>query len=208
MSEQAKPSSGGNDATAGGGIEDQSKTAESVAYETHKKLLAEKKKRDEELSQIKSQLDEMRAKERERQESELKAKEEWKKLVEIREKEISDLKSSIEKKDSLIVTSIKRGAVKQAINGLVPDKYLGLIDVSKVVINPETGEPDPSSVQEVARAFEQEHRMLIQSKDGKSGLPNEAASGTRKLTYEEWTKLPTSKEMKARQSEVDWSTAP
>lgn len=207
MSEQAKPPGGSNDGSGSAAVENQDQQ-QSVAYETHKKLLAEKKKKDEDLAQIKAQLDEMRAKDRERQESELKAKEEWKKLVEIREKELNDLKKQVEQKDSLIVTSIKRGAVKSAINGMVPDKYLGLIDVSKVVINPETGEPDPSSVQEVARQFEQEHKLLILSKDGKSGLPNEAATGAKKLTYQEWVKLPTSKEMKARQSEVDWTTAP
>jgi hypothetical protein len=208
MSEQAKPSSGGNDGSASGAAGDQSQDQQSVAYETHKKLLAEKKKRDEELATLKSQLEQVQAKERERQESELKAKEEWKKLVEIREKELSELKKQVEQKDSLIVTSIKRGAVKSAINGMVPDKYLGLIDVSKVVINPETGEPDPASVQEVARSFEQEHKLLILSKDGKTGLPHEAAAGAKKLTYQEWVALPNSKEMKARQNEVDWSTAP
>ena len=156
--------------------------------------------------QTKSQLDEMRAKDRERQESELKAKEEWKKLVEIREKELSDLKKQVEQRDSLILNSIKRGAVKSAINGQVPDKYVGLIDVSKVVINPETNEPDPVSVQEVARQFEQEHRLLVLSKDGKTGLPNDAATASKKMTVSEWKALGSSKEMKAKYNDVDWST--
>lgn len=206
MSEQAKPSSGGNDGSGSAAVADQDQQNQTVAYETHKKLLAEKKKRDEDLNRIQEQLKEMQAKERERQESELKAKEEWKKLVEIREKELADLKKQVEQKDSLIVTSIKRGAVKSAINGLVPDKYIGLIDVSKVVINPETGEPDPASVQEVARTFEQEHKLLILSKDGKTGLPNDAASAAKKLTVSEWKALGNSKEMKAKYNEVDWST--
>lgn len=206
MSEQAKPSSGGNDSTASGGAAEADQQPQSVAYETHKKLLAEKKKRDEELMQTKSQLDEMRAKDRERQESELKAKEEWKKLVEIREKELADLKKQVEQRDSLILNSIKRGAVKSAINGQVPDKYVGLIDVSKVVINPETNEPDPVSVQEVARQFEQEHRLLVLSKDGKTGLPNDAATASKKMTVSEWRALGNSTEMKAKYNDVDWST--
>lgn len=206
MSEQTKSPSGSNDTSGSAGGENQDQQNQTVAYETHKKLLAEKKKRDEEVSSLANQLKELQAKERERVESDLKAKEDWKKYAELKDKEVFEMKKQVEQKDSLILTSIKRGAVKAAINGDVPDKYMGLIDVSKVVINPETGMPDPASVQEVARHFEQEHKLVILSKDGKTGLPNDAAAASKKMTVSEWNALGTSKEMKARFNDVDWNT--
>ena len=197
-------SSGANPDASGEGQNPENKGT--VAYDTYRKVLSEKKKRDEQLEQAEKELNDFRAKEKERVENELKAKENFKELLALRDKEKSELAEQLNQTKAQIERHVKFQSFLGEVNGVIPKQFESLIDVSKIIIDPVTQQPDPTSVQSVARDFEKNYGMIL-GKKASGGLPNEAArSGVKKLTVAEWNALPTAKEMKARYQEVDWST--
>jgi hypothetical protein len=212
MSETIQGSGGAAQASGGSEEKKQSDntTTESgtVSYESYQKLLKEKKSRDEELAKLRKEAEDRLAQERAAQEQALKDKENWKELAALREQE----KTQAEQKaaqalaetqaiKSQLANNVKRRALLDAVSGVVPEQYSALLPIDEIVMNPETGRPDPASVQAVAMKFQKTYPHIIEKRGGPR-LPAEAARGTgAALTYEEWLKLPT-KEMKARAAEV------
>lgn len=172
---------------------------QTVAYETYQKLLAEKKRRDDELRTI-------RQKEKEREEKELQDQNNFKQLLSLREKELEEERARKRELEHTLDSGMKLRALLDAIQGKVEQKYWNLIDLEKITINPETKMPDPVSVNSVARDFEKRFPEIVRKGSG-AGLPNEAAKPSGALTYQEWIKLP-AKEMRKRMGEVDQSTLP
>lgn len=198
-----------------GGVEPQAGgNEETVSYETHQRLLGEKKraveeakKAAEEKAEAKKQLNELLRQRKEEEEAKLKANEEYKKILEIREKELNEVKAELTNVHTTIAESRKFQAVIESINGSVDKQYWSLIPTEKVAVDPSTGQPDPVSVQAVAREFEKNFALVVKPKTGVQILPNEAAKGgTEKLTVDQWKALPTSKEMKAKKHLVDFTT--
>jgi hypothetical protein len=174
---------------------------DTVKYDTYQKVLNEKKRRDEELTETRQKLDALETEKKTRDEQELHAKGELKKLLDIRDKELADSKAKYSNLHTTLETGVKRGSFLNAVNGIVDEQYYSLIDLSQVVIDPATGMPDELSVQKAARDFESKYPLVIKRTSG-NGLPNDAAKGgSTSLTYDEWLKLPT-KEQKARMKEV------
>lgn len=205
MSED-KTGSGGAITAASGSSEIVEKD-EVVSYETHRKLLGEKKKRDEENALLKKQLEESQAKEKARMESELKEKEDYKKLLELREAEKKELETKYTQLDSSLKDSAKLSAFLDKLGGSVEKQYWGLVNLDEILIDPNTGSIDEASVKQAASKFEQTYPLVIKKAGSSAKLPNDAAKGGNgKLTYSEWKALKTSKEMKERQGDVDWNT--
>lgn len=197
-------SSGANPEASGDGQNPENK--EQVAYETYRKVLSEKKKRDEQLEQTEKRLKELEAREKERVEQDLKAKEDFKKLSELKEIEKNQALEQLKAAQNQIETSLKLQSFMAEVNGEIPKQFRGLIDLSAIIIDPTTNQPDPISVQNVARDFEKNFGMIL-GKGGSKPLPSESArGGIKKLTVAEWNALPSAKEMKAKYHEVDWST--
>lgn len=190
------------DASSGSGEgEGDGKPNDTVQYATYQKVLAEKKKRDVELSEARKMLDDMQAKEKAASENDLKAKEEFKKLVEIRDVELASEKQKRSDLEGQIQSALKMDSFLKALSGKVDDVYLGLVPVEDIVIDPSTGRPDMASVQEVVKNFESKFSKVIERASGKK-LPNDAAGGSKQtLTHDDWLKLPV-KEMRKRIGEV------
>lgn len=194
MSETVTASSGSEQQSASGDVDaiesaDSSSGKDTVAYETYKKVVAEKKRRDAELAAKDEELKKLKAAEKERVESELKAKEDYKKLLEIREKEIQEKDRQLKEVMSDIEQSTKFEALLSALPGQVPKKFWTMIDTTQIVIDPNTGSPDPSSVKKAAETFQANFPELI-VQPGKAKLPNTAAAGTgQAMTEEVWKGL-------------------
>ena len=150
---------------------------DTVAYETHKKLLSEKKRRDEENAELRSRLDAIEREKKEKEELELQEKEEFKKLVEIKQKNLEDIESKYKQQEKMIKDSMKLSAFLEALPGSVEKQYMGLVDLDKIVIDPTTGEPDSASVQEYAKNFEVQFSTIIKRPNGGT-LPSQAAAGS------------------------------
>lgn len=166
-----------------------SSTTDSVSYETHRKLLAEKKKRDEEVRLKDEQLVALQRKEKEREENDLKEKENFKKLVEIRDKELADERAKYNGLNTTIQESVKFNSFLEALPGQIDRKFWKMVDTSGIVIDPSTGEPDPTSVKAAADKFQAEFSELIQV-GGKAKLPNnEAGQYQGAMNDDVWNKM-------------------
>lgn len=185
ISEQA--SSGSNQNAASGGSAENNQTDDKkkdvVSYETHVKLLAEKKKRDAELAEAHAKLKSF-------EEAKLKEEGNLKALLEMRDKEIAEAKAKADYAEQVLNDTVKLDAVLGKLSGTVKKQYFGLFDLSKIPVDPATKLPDQLSVEKYAKEFEQTYSAIVE-KPSNVQMPNHAAQGTStKLTYEEWKRLP------------------
>lgn len=173
-----------------------------VAYETHRKLLGEKKKQGELLGEATSKLAEFEQREKDREESDLKAKEDWKKLVELRTKERDDAVAGKSDLESTLAKGLKKDAFVKALKGGLEPQYERLIDYDKIIIDPQTGLPDEASVGDYARSFESDFgRVLVQSTGPR--LPNGAPIPNGNImSLEEWHAIKDPKRKREHYEEV------
>lgn len=177
----AAPVSSGNNSNPSGTSESDNPTIndsgsstegkkDSVSYDSYQKLLGEKKKASERLAALE-------ADQKRREEADLVAKEDYKKLLEARDKELSEVKSILTKKEELQTSALKTRAILDGVNGTVDREYYDLLPVSEVVIDPETGLPDAASVRNAVKIVETKFAKIINPKAAK--LPHsDAASGS------------------------------
>lgn len=190
MSGENNSVSNANDQAAGGA--DQSKERpiqDVVSHETFKKLLGQKKTVEQENADLKKRLQSI-------EEQKLQEAGEWKKIAELKEKETLEAKQLAEtekqRAESLnknLLNMAKLQAVTEALPGkLELPEYMAFIPLDKVIINPETGEIDKTSVESVSQEFVKKYSKLLKA-DPKF-LPNGNPSPASQLTHEEWLKLP------------------
>lgn len=193
------PAGGNPDPNQNGDVTDP-KDGDKVAFETHRKLLAEKKQVAAENAALKSRLDALEADNRKREEADLKAKEDWQKLAELREKESAELKAQVEENKRIFADAKKIDGFTKSLGASIPSQYLGLIDTNEILIDPATGKVDEGSVTKAVENFRARYPEIIGTRKGSlpAGAPAGSGGG---LTYEAWLKLPP-KEMVARKSEV------
>lgn len=192
----------GDNQTSSGGPEqtDAVSKKDTVAYETYRKLLSEKKARDEALETYKKELAEYKRKEKEAEEAKLKEEQNWKAIVELREKELNEERTMRIQMQEERLNATKLDTFLQSLGGKVDSKYWGMIDLEKIAINPESGQVDQMSVTQAVEAFRKNYPELIKTGTGPK-IPSDAPQGNGSLTYEEWKKLP-AKEMRARVKDI------
>lgn len=157
---------------------------DTVAYETHVKLLKEKKKLQEEYDAIQKQN-------RDREEADLRLKEDFKKIAELREAEAAELRSKLTTVEARERNAIKLDAFLSSLDGSVDKRFWGHIPLDQIIVDPESGEPDPMSVTKVVEAFRKEYYDIIK-KPGQPTVPNTApqgAPGSGKITRAAWLTL-------------------
>lgn len=175
-------SGGANDGSGGTGEKNQNKnlddgsggtgdegSKQTVAYETHQKLLRERKK-DQEL------LRELQAKEKAREEEKLKEQGNFQTLLKQREEE---LKKEREEKQRLVQEredGLRLNALLKHMSGTVERQYWALFDLDKVAIDPSSGKVDEATAQAAAKAFEAQYGKVVEKKSN-AKLPQEAAQG-------------------------------
>lgn len=205
MTTEGKGSSGAQGQAGGDGSDGQGNEGTgSVSYESHQRLLNEKKKVQEEARALKAQLEEKNRKEQELQEKEMKDKEEWKKISELREKELAETKAKLTDFEVSILNSKKASAFLGELSKLgvtVRPQYYDLIDVSKIIVDPVTNEVDSSSTVKYAKTWATEHYELAKATNPNSKMPGSAPQGGSQLTYKDWLELPLV-EQKKRMKEV------
>jgi hypothetical protein len=213
MSTETNASGGSNSQSSGSGENNQS-TKDTVAYDTYRKLLSEKKKRDDEVEALRVENEKLKSQEQQAQEAKLKEQQEWKKLHDLRMKEVETERQKVEEErkkrqalESEVTNGLKINRFLKAVNGHVEPQYFGLIDTSKIAVDPSTGQIDEASVQAAAREFEKTYGRVISTKSNSTGLPNDAAKGgSERLSYDSWKALKNSKEMREKFHLVDWKT--
>lgn len=175
--------------------EDQGK--EAVSFETHRKLLSEKKKLQEQQREALEKLKQYEAERKAREKKELEARGEFQKIAQNAEERAKELEAQLNEVLENQRGQRKLAAVLKALPGDVANKYWDLIPFSDVVINPDTDQVDEMSVTKAVDKFIATYPEVIQ-KPGQQGFSMQAPKGigsSGRIAREEWLKL-SPKEMK------------
>lgn len=158
-----------------------------VAYETHQKLLREKKKADQVAAEYKAKLD---AFEREK----LEAAGEHQKIAAAEREARLALEAKLKARDEEDL--MRRKLIALGNEAGVDSKYLRFLDPDEVAVDPETGEIDKATLVKAAQKVRTEYPAFLK-KSGGTPPPADAPNGTgvpSTITRSEWMKL-SSKEM-------------
>jgi len=208
--ESSNSSSGANTNASGEGDKNQQNNDNGgkgqVSYETYLKTLDEAKKAKEKLRALEEEKNRVA-------EEKMISEGNWKGLIEARENRIKELeeenrvtKSKYGELNERIAGSQKLSKVLSKLGGDLDDKYFGLIDISEVKVNPETGEVDDMSAAKVAENFRTMYPETIKKKfnpnsmgENRSGTGNDQPTT---IAYKDWSKLPYNEQRKWKYSQI------
>jgi hypothetical protein len=199
---------GGGKGGSGSGDGDEG-DGKNVSYESHQRLLREKKQEQEKRKAAETELETLRNEKAERDRKKLEEEGNFKALLEQREKELNDEKARNATIVGEITDARKKRAILKHIQGVVPEGAHQLLNLSLVELDAD-GKPTEQTAKAAAQLFQKEHPYAIQTDKKGGGLPNEEAAGGiggKKIIYSEWCKL-SAADMKKQYGNVDWSTAP
>ena len=126
-----------------------------VAYSTYKRVLAEAKKFKELADSLSKQTEQEK-------EAKLKEQNEWKSLAEMHKAKLDLAQKELEEKNRAIQDGTKYTEFVRHLGGkLRHDSYVNHVDFDKILINPETGRVEESSVKTVVAEFVKEHASLV-----------------------------------------------
>lgn len=169
-----------------------------VAYETHQKLLSEKKA-------LAARLATFEAEQKANAEKALKDKEDWKALAEAKDTELKAVSEKLAKREEISNKGMKLRAILDAVGGKIDESYFPLIPVDMVEIDPDTGLPDKAKVAAAVKVIQTKYAQIITPKTGALPTSEAARGATQKLSYSSWLGLPID-EQKKRMKDVDKST--
>lgn len=140
-----------------------------VKYESFDKLVGQLKRQKEMNEQLNQKVQEFELEKRRIEESKLAEQGEYKKLLEMRTSEISQLSEQLESErrnselaNKTLIDAQKLQAVYEELPGRVRNpSYMQFIDLDQVAYDPETGRIDRESAKLAANYFAEEHSALI-----------------------------------------------
>jgi len=146
------------------------KPKDSVSYETHRKLLDEKKK-------IQAKLEAIEAEKRQAEEADLVRKGETQKLLDLAKKEAEELRSKLTQKEQREMQAKKMSAVIRGLGTSVDEKWYGVLGqhIDDVVLNPDTGEVEMMSVTSIVDELKKTWPEML--KKPAVGMPADAPKG-------------------------------
>lgn len=159
-----------------------------VNYETHRKVLSEKKVAMEKLEALQAQL-------AERDRKEMEARGEFQKIAEAEKARADAAEKRARDYEENELVRKKAVALLKSLDNTLPQKYHHMLPVEKVLIDPDTGEVNATSLAALADEFRRDYPEILIPKNG-ARFPNQApqSNGAGTIAYEDWKKLP-SKEM-------------
>ena len=149
----------------------------SVAYETHKKLLSQRKKDQEVMKEMSDRLDAFDKIEEGKKTKQLEEQGEYKKILAEREDRINSLQDQINQDKQMRSNSQKESAFIQALpSKLLNPAYLSFMDKEGIAIDPDTGSVDQGSLKQVVDLFMKDHSHLLEQPQGKNKIPNNSSA--------------------------------
>lgn len=163
--------------------QEDSQKKDSVAYETHQKLLAQRKRDQEILKEMNDKLAKFEEAERLKEQKELESKGQYSKILEEREKRIRELEDRFTQQEQKRVNQEKEAAFLQALPGKLRNQsYLSFMDKEGIVIDPETGKVDEGTLKQTVDKFLKEHSALVDTKQNSSqNIPQSKAPSDPKV---------------------------
>lgn len=181
---------------------------ETVPRDAFRKVLAQRKRDQEEknsalvkLREYEQKLSAFEEKENLKRDEELKNRGEFEKILKSREEEILKYKQ----RETEIQRELQLEHSRQAFLSLLPGKlanpeYINLIPVNQVKYDA-SGDIDMKNLESLVENWKKSHFRLIDMPGSTAQLPNHSAERKKGLTHAEWLKLPI-KEKKMRIGEV------
>lgn len=154
---------------------------DTVKYDTYRKVLSEKKKRDEQLREMQEQLAAFQSREKERTESELQEQNKWKELADLRTEELTKAQAEIASMRGSQQQAMKLDAFLGSLETQLPKQYWGLVNLDAIKLNPDTSEVDEMSVASAVETFRKTYPEIL-TKKSNANLPTTAPSGTAAAT--------------------------
>lgn len=147
-----------------------------VSYDTHKRLLSEKKKLQERLEQVETEW-------RSKKEIELKEQNQWKTLYEQEQKERETLHSRLSEQEQRWNNAIKLDSFMQAMGSRkIDSKYANFINLDTIALDQESGQVDALSVQRevdrICREYPEIVRGAVQAKQLPADAPRNPLQGS------------------------------
>lgn len=172
-----------------------------VAYDSYRKVVGQNKRLSERASAAEAELERIRAEQQTAEEQKLAEQNRWKELHEAKVKELEAAKLQLNSTNKMIEEARKL----KALNALAPIRpefhnTTGTFNLDNIMVNPETGEVDESSVQREAERVRNVFPAILQTAQGpkldnKAPIPNSAGS----LSIHDFAELSD----KERRSKVD-----
>lgn len=171
---------------------------DNVSYETHRRLLDEKKK-------VQAERDALAKDKEDRERKEMEAKGEYQKLLDAERNEKKQLADKLSAHERSMLEAKKFHALHKALDGSVDEKYWGFLPIDKVLVDPDTGEVNAASVAEAASIVKTNYPELLRRKGGPN-LPNEAPKGNdaSTITETDWKKLSGTDMGKWKFNQIRW----
>ena len=151
---------------------------DSVSYDTHRKLLDEKKSLQSHALELEQKLSEFQQSVEEKQKQELEAQNRFKELYEQAKQESERLASTLTERDKQMQDALKIDAFNKSLGDKAIDrKYSGFIDTSKILIDPSSGAVDELSAQKEVERIMSEFPEIVRSSAPARSMPNAAPQG-------------------------------
>lgn len=155
-------------------VSDNSQMKDQVSYETHSKLLGQRKRDLEKMKELESLVQGFQGQKKQDEESKLVEQGEYKKLLEARELEITNLRQENTEHAKHMTEAHKLNAFREKLPGTIKNSaYYNFVNMEAILIDPETGIVDEASVSEEVNTFMKDHYSLVKS-ESKTALPNNA----------------------------------
>lgn len=183
--------------TSGDPAADPSK-GEVVTYETHRKLLDEKKK-------IAAKLAELEAAKSVEEQERLRKAGELEKIIEIKDKALQDATAENQQFKKSIEQARKLQAFVKAAGTEVEPKWLNLLDIDSIKLKPDSStEVDEFSLKAVVDDFKKSWPEAFKTRTA-SLPPSEMPNGTSgAITESEWKKLSAADMAKHKPGSIKW----
>lgn len=171
-----------------------------VSYETHKKLLSQRKADQAKAKDLEEKYNALLAEKQANEEQALAEQGKFKEMFEKERQQSQILQDQMREAANRELKFKKEIALKSMLGTLKKDDYLVFADINAIQLS-DDGQIDIESVKEVAEKFQNDHPHLLLQES--ASLPNGAPKppNSNKLSYAEWVQLP-AKEQKARMKDV------
>lgn len=160
-----------------------------VSYDTHRKLLGEKKKEREENLRLRKQLNDLLEEKSMREEAQLKENNDWKALAEKRYEELKSHEAKLKQIEQDRIDAKKLDSFLSALPCNLERKFWRLIDIDKILVNPDSGEVDEMTVTKQVEVWKKEYPETLGYSGSGAKLPNESPKPTDSLSYDKWKNM-------------------
>lgn len=188
-------------------LEKQDNSEDLVKYSTYKKTLSEVKAIKERHREAMEKLAQYETRDKELSEQKLIEEKKFSEVIQSKEQRLLELSGELEQskrneQDFRKMTSFLSGLGSSKLES----KYYQLVPLDDIKLN-DDGAIDQESLIDTVNKFKAEHNRLVVNP--RNDLPpNKVGDSTgKRLSVAEWKSLASSKEMKERYKEVDWTTA-